>query len=43
MCPAAPSVARGLAAEPLDPGYCPGEYVERYVPPWAATATKAGV
>jgi hexosaminidase len=28
-------LARGLAAEPLDPGYCPGEYVERYVPPWA--------
>jgi hexosaminidase len=29
-------LARGLAAEPLDPGYCPGEFVERYVAPWAA-------
>jgi hexosaminidase len=28
-------IARGLAAEPLDPGFCPGEFIERYVPPWA--------
>lgn len=36
-------IARGLAAEPLDPGYCPGEFVERYVSPWAASAAEAGV
>jgi len=29
-------LSRGLAAGPLDPGYCPGEFVERYVPPWGA-------